>query len=178
MARPVTPLTDPKCDAARPKDKPYKLNDGQGLYLDVRPSGMKVWRLKQATERAGEHPHYRRVRAQGHQPAKARDERRKARDLLAQGIDPAEHARQEEERAQNATTFEAIAREWHSSQLKRGRWSPGHAERVLSEMEAYLFPSLGRRPVEELKTRDLLVPLHEVEACGALDRADACRPAH
>lgn len=31
MTRPVTPLTDSKCEAAKAKDKPYKLADGQGL---------------------------------------------------------------------------------------------------------------------------------------------------
>ncbi len=46
MARPVTPLTDSKCEAAKAKDKPYKLSDGGGLYLLVRPSGGKVWRIK------------------------------------------------------------------------------------------------------------------------------------
>ncbi|MEG0637114.1 MAG: integrase arm-type DNA-binding domain-containing protein, partial [Pseudomonas sp.] len=46
MARTVTPLTDPKCEAARPREKDYKLFDGQGLYLLVKPSGVKTWRLK------------------------------------------------------------------------------------------------------------------------------------
>lgn len=172
MARTVSPLSDAKCDAARPKEKPYKLSDGQGLYLLVKTNGSKVWRMKYHRPNGKENTlTFGEYGRQGLSLAKARDERRKARDLLAQSIDPAEHARREEERAQNATTFEAIAREWHGSQLKRGRWSLGHAERVLSEMEAYLFPSLGHRPVEALKTRDLLVPLHEVEARGALDTA-------
>ncbi len=32
--------------AARPKDKPYKLSDGGGLYLLVHPGGSRYWRLK------------------------------------------------------------------------------------------------------------------------------------
>lgn len=46
MARTVTPLTDPKCEAAKPRDKDYKLFDGQGLFLLVKPSGVKTWRFK------------------------------------------------------------------------------------------------------------------------------------
>lgn len=46
MARTVTPLTDTKCDAAKPRDKDYKLFDGQGLFLLVKASGVKTWRLK------------------------------------------------------------------------------------------------------------------------------------
>lgn len=172
MARPITPLTDSKCEAAKAKDKPYKLADGQGLYLLVRPSGGKVWRMKYSRPSGQENTltigEYGR---QGITLAKAREARRKARDLLAQGIDPAEQARQEEAKAQNATTFEAITREWHAAQVKRGKWSTGHAERVLREMEADLFPMLGKRPIEQLRTRDLLAPLHAVEARDALDMA-------
>ncbi len=46
MARTVVPLTDPKCDAAKPREKDYKLFDGKGLYLLVKPSGVKTWRMK------------------------------------------------------------------------------------------------------------------------------------
>ncbi|HSX88781.1 MAG TPA: Arm DNA-binding domain-containing protein, partial [Pseudomonas sp.] len=46
MARTVTPLTDPKCEAAKARDKDYKLFDGQGLYLLVKPTGVKSWRFK------------------------------------------------------------------------------------------------------------------------------------
>lgn len=46
MARAVVPLTDPKCDAAKPREKDYKLFDGKGLYLLVKPSGVKTWRMK------------------------------------------------------------------------------------------------------------------------------------
>lgn len=172
MARPVTPLTDSKCEAAKAKDKPYKLSDGGGLYLLVRPSGGKVWRIKynrpngqESTLTVGEYGR------NGISLVKAREARRQARDLLAQGIDPAEQARIEQARAENATTFEAVTREWHAAQVKRGKWSTGHAERVLREMEVDLFPALGKRPVEQLKTRDLLAPLQAVEARDALDMA-------
>lgn len=46
MARTVVPLTDPKSDAAKPREKDYKLFDGKGLYLLVKPSGVKTWRMK------------------------------------------------------------------------------------------------------------------------------------
>lgn len=172
MARPITPLSDSKCEAAKAKDKPYKLADGQGLYLLVRPSGSKVWRIKynrpngqENTLTVGEYGR------KGITLAKARQARQEARNLLAQGVDPAEHAKLEEAKSQNATTFEVIAREWHASQVKRGKWSAGHAERVLREMQADLFPMLGKRPIEQLKTRDLLAPLHAIEARDALDMA-------
>lgn len=176
MARPITPLSDSKCEAAKPREKAYKLADGQGLYLFVRPNGSKVWRMKYTRPNGSENTlTFGEYGRQGISLAKAREKRRKARDLLAQGIDPAEQAKREEAQAKNATTFEAVTREWHAAQMKRGKWSAGHAERILREMEGDLFPALGKRPVEQLKTRDLLAPLLEVEARDALDMAARLR---
>lgn len=39
-------LADIKCKSAQPKEKPYKLADGGGMFLDIRPNGSKYWRLK------------------------------------------------------------------------------------------------------------------------------------
>lgn len=39
-------LTDTQCRTAKPKDKPYKLTDGKGLYLEVKPNGSKAWRYR------------------------------------------------------------------------------------------------------------------------------------
>ena len=50
-----------------------------------------------------------------------------------------------------------------------GKWSKDHAVRVLKEIEVDLFPMLGKRPVSDLKTRDLLACLQAVEKRGALD---------
>lgn len=40
------PLTDVAVRAAKPREKSYKLADGQGMYLEVMPNGSKYWRLK------------------------------------------------------------------------------------------------------------------------------------
>ena len=39
-------LTNIKCSTAKPKEKPYKIGDSGGLYLEVMPNGSKYWRLK------------------------------------------------------------------------------------------------------------------------------------
>lgn len=136
----------------------------------MHPSDGKVWRIKytrpsgqESTLNVGEYGR------NGISLAKAREAHRQAPDLLAQGIHPAEHSKIEQTKAQNATTFEAVNRDGHAAQVKRGKWSVGHAERVLREMEVDLFPVLGKRPIEQLKTRDLLAPLQVVEARDALD---------
>ena len=40
------PLNDFKIRAAKPKDKQYKLTDGEGMYLLVRTNGNKLWQMK------------------------------------------------------------------------------------------------------------------------------------
>lgn len=174
MARTVTPLSDSKCDAARPREKDYKLFDGSGLFLLVKANGSKVWRFKfkRPDGREG-------LATFGSYPATglkaARGKRAEALELLAKGTDPIEHERQKATEAAHSScnTFKAIALEWHASMA--GKWSKGHAARVMNECEADLFPMLGHRPIADLKTSDLLAVLKLVEKRGALDLAGRLR---
>lgn len=174
MARQVTPLTDSKCEAAKPREKEYKLFDGQGLYLAVKPSGSKVWRFKftRPDGRAG-------LATFGNYPAltlkAARDRRASALELLAHDQDPIETARLAKIEATNAraNTFKAMAEEWHAAcSLK---WSPGHAAAVWRNLELHVLPVLGGRPLAELKTRDLMQLLKAVEKRGTLELAGRLR---
>lgn len=54
--RQTTPLTDSAIKAAKPKVKPYKLADRQGLYVEVMPNGSKLWRLKYHLAAKETHP--------------------------------------------------------------------------------------------------------------------------
>lgn len=47
-------LTDTKCRTSKAQDKPYKLTDGKGLYLEVKPNGIKAWRYRFKLTREGE----------------------------------------------------------------------------------------------------------------------------
>ena len=164
MARTVTPLTDPKCEAAKPREKDYTLFDGQGLFLLVKPSGTKVWRFKFTRPDGREG-----LATFGNYPAlglkSARDKKAAALELLAEGIDPIEHERHQQEAAKAAArnTFQAIALDWHAATGKTKNWTPDHAAKVMRRMELYLFPPLGHRPVDKLKVRDLLAPLKAAE---------------
>lgn len=174
MARTVTPLTDPKCEAAKPREKDYSLFDGQGLFLLVKANGTKVWRFKftRPDGRSG-------LATFGNYPAlglkAARERRAGALELLAVGQDPIEAAKAAKLEAANAriNTFEAVAREWHAACARK--WKPHHANTVLRRMETHLFPMLGDRPVGELKTRDLLVPLKAAEKRDTLETAGRLR---
>jgi len=98
-------------DAAKPKDKPYKLADGGGLYLLIKPNGGKYWRLKYRV--AGKE----KLLALGVYPdvtlADARAKREEAKRGIAGGIDPMEAKREEKiaREIQLNNTFKDIALE-------------------------------------------------------------------
>ena len=105
-------LTDPACRHAKPKDKPYKLADEKGMYLEVMPSGSKYWRMKY--RHAGKENRL----ALGVYPevslSEARDKRDEARKQLKEGSDPSAFKKESKQAAKVATanSFEPIAREW------------------------------------------------------------------
>ena len=79
-------LTDTAIRTAKPKEKPYKMADGGGLYVLVNPGGGKLWRLKYRFE--GKE----RLFAIGAYPAVSLKEARAravtAKEMIARGIDP------------------------------------------------------------------------------------------
>ncbi|HLX29035.1 MAG TPA: Arm DNA-binding domain-containing protein, partial [Casimicrobiaceae bacterium] len=80
------PLTDRAIRNAKPCDKPVRLFDGAGMYLEIAPSGGKWWRLKYR------HGGKEKRLSLGVYPdvglADARERRDAARKLLADGKDP------------------------------------------------------------------------------------------
>ena len=80
------PLTEASIKSAKPREKPYKLADGLGMFLLVTPNGSRLWRLKYRF--AGKEKLF----ALGTYPKtslkQARDYRDAARQLLKVGKDP------------------------------------------------------------------------------------------
>jgi hypothetical protein len=126
-------LTDTKIRNAKPAERAFKLFDGHGLFLLVKPNGRKYWRLqyriggKQKLLALGVYPHV--------SLAEARESQAKARKLISNGLDPVAAKREQKRlgmaRAQNS--FERVAIEWHENQ--KGRWSTKHAFRVMQFLE-------------------------------------------
>jgi integrase len=170
MPRIVSPLTDAQVKNAKKMDKPYKLADGGGLYLEVMPSGSKLWRMKFA-QASGKESRL----SFGAYPAvgilAAREQRENARRLRAADIDPGK-AKRDAKLAKDAAalhTFEAIARDWlkktsadraASTQAKNTAW-----------LEKNVFPSIGASPISTIQPRDVLAALHKIEARGAIESA-------
>ena len=159
-------LTDAKIRNTKPRNKPVKLTDGGGLYLEVRPTGSKLWRYRYRI--AGRENLF----AVGDYPAlglaEARALRAEARELVKRGIHPA-HDRQAARlvtHAANANTFEAVAREWMGK--KKTAWTPYYARQVEQFLEADVFPYVGTLPIRNVTAAHLLAIVRRIEERGAV----------
>ena len=161
-------LTDTAIRKAKPTDTPYKLTDGQGLYLLVNAVG-KYWRMnyrcagKQKTLALGVYPDVPLIRA--------REKRDNARQMIADGLDPAE-ARQEKKRAAKiaqANNFEAVARAWYAIAYQ-GK-ADTTREKVIGRLENDVFPDIGALPVSSITAPQVKDLVQAVAQRGALDLA-------
>lgn len=168
-------LTARQVEVAKPKDKPYKLADGGGMYLLVNTNGSRYWRLKYRY--AGKE----KLLSIGTYPdlslAEARTKRGEAKKVLANGGDPGEQ-KQAEKQAKIAAvnnSFEALALEWHEH--KRSNWSQGYASDILEYLKKDVFPFIGKRPVADIKSKEMLDVLRKMEQRGVLDKLKKTRQA-
>ena len=156
---------------AKQEGKSYKMTDGRGLYLLVKPEG-KYWRYnyrflgKQKTLALGVYP--------GVSLADARQAHEGARAQLSEGVDPAESRREEKLKRMLAAeeTFDAIAREWFVTRIADK--SESHKSRTLGILEKDLFPKIGRRPIANITPTELLAVLRTIES-RSVDMAHRAR---
>ena len=169
-------LTAVQVRNAKPKNKPYKLSDGYGLYFHVAKSGKRTWRYRykiagtESTFTLGEYPKM--------TLEQARKARIKARELVSRGINPA-HERREKKQAvidqmkaeseASENSFETVALEWMSQQ--KDRWSRDHANAVRATLERDAFPLLGKLPVDSIQPPMVLRVVRSIEGRGALEIA-------
>lgn len=167
---------------AKVTGKPKKVSDGDGLVLDARPTGSGWWRLRFWIDgREG-------MLSLGTYPEVSLTDARRKRDEIksgiAGGVDPS-NQRKAEKRVETELaavtravahglpipgSFKATALEWHGKQV--ADWSPGHAGRMLRQLERDLFPWIGDRQMSEVEPMELLAVLQKVEARGAVETAD------
>lgn len=168
MPKIAKPLTDLQIRQAKPKDKPYKLSDGEGLYLLVKLDGAKLWRLdytrpiikKRNTLALGVYPEI--------SLSDARLKRDNAKKLLAKEIDPSEQKKADlrEAKVASGNTFEAVALEWLSKQ----KYADATHEKAIYLLKLP-FQKFGNRPIAEIMPIDVLDVCRIPEKEGHLEKA-------
>jgi len=164
------PLTNTEVVNAKPRQKPYRLFDGRGLYIEVAPSGGRWWRFKyrfDGKEKRLSLGVYPDVSLKA-----ARDRLDEVRRKLAVGVDPGK------ERKGNGASpdtpppgeaFETIAREWFGKHSPT--WAPGHGDKIIRRLELNIFPWLGEKPIRDIKPLELLGIIQRIEQRGANETA-------
>ena len=154
------PLTAKQINGAKPKEKDYKLSDEKGLYLLITKTNKRYWRLKYRF--AGKE----KVLAIGVYPEislkEAREAREKARQQLAQHIDPSMQKQIDQltKHQDSDNSFKRIALDWFNTKMNDK--TPNYQKRILSSMERDLFPYIGKRPISEIKAIELLTVLKKI----------------
>ena len=168
------PLTDSQLRALRPRDKPYKVADERGLYVQVTPLGSKLWRFRYRVGRVekklsiGTYPDL--------SLKDARNAALEARLAVSKGGDPALEKRKQKIRAEfiAGITFEEVAREYIDQMMARN----GRADATLLKANYFLdklVRSIGKRPLEQIEPFEVLAPLKRLEAAGKHETAKKCR---
>lgn len=145
-------ISDAALRAAKPRDKPYKIACGRGLYLEVMPGGSKLWRwkyrinLKENRTALGSYPEISLKDAQA--------EVDNVRKLVKQGIHPSHQKQLDRIQAEHeqATTFEAIAEEWVG--LKD--WEETTKKRRRDMLSRVVFPHIGKMPMRKILSLHIL----------------------
>ncbi len=160
-------LNDTKLQRLQAKARAYQAADGGGLYIEVHPSGKKVWRMqyrcggrgsRKEKVTLGEYP--------AHTLSEARLWREQCRALLAHGRSPA--AAKQAEKAVHAgratDTVAAFANLWYADVVTRTNSEPRNIRRVLDKD---VLPAIGNKPVAEVTIPDILAITDAVKARGA-----------
>ena len=167
------PLSALAVSKAKPREKPYKLTDGHGLYLLLTPPSGRYWRLNYRFDGKS------RTMALGVFPevslADARAKRDDARRILASGCDPTAKRKDEivQARFDATTSFRAVAEEWIAKREREGLGDVTVAK--AKWLLGFAYASLGERKVSEITTLQLLAVLREVEGRGRHESARRLR---
>ena len=161
MARLTTPLTATKVKSAKPKAKNYKLSDGRGLFLLIKPTGSKLWRLKyRFNDKEKEY-------AIGAYPtitlSKAREKREELKSLIANGIDPNKKKKQikeetKEEEAKKENTFSKVSQKWLKSY--ESEVSENYHKKLGKALENYTYKTITLEDSTKLSIKDK--PISEI----------------
>lgn len=139
-------ISDTSLRSAKARPKPYKITAGNGLYLEVMPSGSKLWRWKyQLFDKENRFAlgRYPEITLKG-----AREKAEAARQQVKQGLHPAQQKQLARLKSahEQTNTFEAIAKEW----IARKDWEDITKKRRLDMLQRVVFPTIGKLPLKAI----------------------------
>lgn len=139
MAREI--LKDVHIRNAKPREKPYRLRDGGGLYLFVPPSGVRAWQYRYVLEGKEQCATLGKLSDEhGLTWARAEAERARADAAAGKHVTVEKRIARAKRAANAAATFETTAAAWVKAEARRARWTSNYE----AEVEASLKNHLGK----------------------------------
>lgn len=159
--------------AAKPRDKPYLLLDGGGLYIEVLTTGSKIWRYIYSFE--GRRPKW----TIGPYPeisiADARDAHAKLRAKVARGIDPVVERKRDTQadadEKRRSVLFRDFAQVWVRETLFYR--SEAYRTQIVRFLDSYINPVIGDKSLHQVKAGDILAVMEKLVHVPVT--ADRCR---
>ena len=154
-------LTAKQLDSLQPKEKLYRITDGDGLSIEVSPAGRKTWRFRyringrERTVSLGRYPDV--------TLSMARRKASEARLKLYDGIDPFSLT------GPDAITFRKAVERYLEE--REGSISPSHYKRTANAFRNYAYPVVGERPLEEIGKMEVLSFVNPLVASGRVESA-------
>ena len=168
--RPSNLLTEISIKSSKPKDKQYKITDGEGMYLRIYPNGSRYWQLQYWTEGK------QRIISLGVWPEvslkQAREKRYEAKKKLKESKNTGGNYSQsltvletyQEKEILKTKTFNKIFQEWFSRQSLN--WTERHSRGVENSLKMYVLGDIGETPARDISRKDVIALLRKVEAKG------------
>ncbi|MFW2098386.1 tyrosine-type recombinase/integrase [Acinetobacter sp. ULE_I057] len=147
-------LSDSQVKALKPKEKRYSLADGEGLSVDVFPTGKKKWIIsyrvngKQTRKNLGEYPEL-----------GCKDARQLARQCKAEA----------QGKMLNSPSVNAVIEEW--LKLMTPRWSSKkYIDTVIYRLN-YITEDFKNQPIDEVDRKTIVKKVKEIVNKGTLETA-------
>ncbi|MEO5813183.1 MAG: integrase arm-type DNA-binding domain-containing protein, partial [Rhodanobacter sp.] len=160
-------LNDARIRTLKPRPSVYRVADRDGLCLEIRPTGARLWRMRYRKPVTGKPT----MLALGEYPRVGLQEARRAcsdaRALLADGTDPAD-ARRTAAAAGGDDSFRTVAAEWLE---KRADWSPATLAKAKALLATWAYPWIGKRAMRDITPTDMLHLLRRPETQGKIETA-------
>ncbi|ECG7915090.1 tyrosine-type recombinase/integrase [Salmonella enterica subsp. enterica serovar Typhimurium] len=160
-------LTIKQIDAAKPKDKPYRLLDSNGLYLYVPVTGKKVWQLRYKLDGKEK------VLTVGKYPLMSLQEAREkawlAKKDVSVGVDPVKAKKL----SVKDNSFGSIYQEWFEH--KKQVWSEVYSTELSRMFQDDILPLIGEMDINEIEPMQILEVIRRFEDRGAMERANKAR---
>lgn len=154
------PITDLQIKNSKPKEKAYFLYDAEKIYIEIAPSGSKLWRIKYRFNGKERRTALFRKPEPNTYPEKsikdARRRRDEIEDMLARGIDPSSGFG-----VGGGILFESVANEWW--EFKKVHWREGYQRTQRMRLENYVLPHFKDRDINLIKRVDILNLLKGIE---------------